>query len=1160
MQELASCPAEGVGLHRASPQERELISRQIPMHNPSLDIVFYTEGLPFHGHTMYEQALGGSETALTCVARELAALGHRVRVFCRCPRPGVYSYRGCFPVGASWAAAEGRPYTGGRSSAAPLRNPTPQTQGGSTGENEDLPQPTARVEYLDLADFPLFCETDGCDVFICSRFLSGLAAVHSAKFHALWCHDVLTRETAPLLNGLLWKIDRLFVLSQFQKEQYTRHLPHVPERCFYVTRNGVDIELVERAISGARRTGASKRFIYASRPERGLEILLDIWPHIAAKWPDAELLICRYDHPEGDRRMSSFLAALGAKMERLKGLRFLGGLSKEQLYREMAGCDLMLYPSIFPEVSCISAIEAAACGLPIVASKYCALKETVADGETGLLIAGDPRTQAYRDRYLAAVQKLMSDDELRAQMSQRAREFAAEKYRWRGIAREWEKLFLSHFRSVPKRTVLRHLVHNSDLVAARDAGLATAEELGIDWLDDPDRYRLHYEDAGARGAEDDPGFCAGGASLADPPGRAGQGGQAACSGEPTLRGNSRFHWLKAQLENRPEITALLDVGCWFGHFAVALTNEIPSLKVVGFDVSRSAVARAEETRENHALRPGNLAFCSDLSRAAPALLSDAAHRGGTASKSSEDSIAARSQGSWSGNISCPLMGEEKGGGGCGPGAPTAPHPASPAKGGGDPAEIGQSPPCRAAAHPSRAAEQPAPDPSSPNLFDAAFIGEVLEHVRRVEPFVAEVEEKVREGGWVFVTLPRGPWESMSFEKNRRKGIQPSHVRSWEYRDVLEVFGHRDSFELSWSPCGQTPLGEAVGHWLVAYRLKAGEEPGAFDHARKLVCSPRQTLSVCMILGGEEASATLHRCLRSVRPIADEIIIAASRCDEETLGIARQYADTIFEIPWLEGDGLPNFSAARNRSIEKATCDWVLWLDADEYLVGAGELPKYLRPNIYNAYVIRQWHHAIDAHFEPDLPMRCFRNGLGVKFFGAIHEHPETALNMGISPHVILTDVNIIHDGYVTEEKRVGRFRRNLPVLVKDRRLFPERRLGKLFWLRDLVQSARHEMMANGGPTRHAQDLLEEAIELYRAEFSSPSADFHNQARGLYEHALQLLSRGHPVAVLVASPDGRQQPEIRRVETVEELKGELWHAAVEALHETQPAREFPFEKP
>jgi glycosyltransferase involved in cell wall biosynthesis len=404
-------------------------------------------------------------------------------------------------------------------------------------------------------------------------------------------------------------------------------------------------------------------------------------------------------------------------------------------------------------------------------------------------------------------------------------------------------------------------------------------------------------------------------------------------------------------------------------------------------------------------------------------------------------------------------------------------------------------------------------------FDAVFLGEVLEHVPDVEGFIAQVEAMLKPGGWMFVTLPFGPWESTSFDDDRRRGIKPSHVRSWGYRDVIDVLGKKAGLDLCHAECGTTPRGEPVGHWLLAYR--AVGKTGRYDYARKLRCNPRQTLSVCMIVGGAEAGQTLHRCLRSVRPIADEIVIAWSNCDEETLRIARQYADVLFEIPWVEEDGLPNFAAARNRSIEKASGDWILWIDADEYLVGAENLPKYLRENIYNAYVIRQWHHAIDASFAPDTPMRCFRNGLGVKFFGAIHEHPEMALNEGITPHVILADVNVIHDGYVTEGKRVGRFRRNLPILVKDRTLFPERKLGYLFWLRDLVQWARHQMMACNGLTRQAMGCLEEAVRLYRERFADPGAEYHAQARPLYQQGLMLLGRGKPLQVAIGGPDGQE---------------------------------------
>ncbi|NIM05539.1 MAG: hypothetical protein GTN65_07960, partial [Armatimonadetes bacterium] len=106
-------------------------------------------------------------------------------------------------------------------------------------------------------------------------------------------------------------------------------------------------------------------------------------------------------------------------------------------------------------------------------------------------------------------------------------------------------------------------------------------------------------------------------------------------------------------------------------------------------------------------------------------------------------------------------------------------------------------------------------------------------------------------------------------------------------------------------------------------------------------------------------------------------------------------------------------------------DWILWIDADEYLVGGENLGKYLRENMYNGYVIRQHHHALDAEFKPDVPVRLFRNGRGVKFFGVIHEHPEEGLNQGIQPAVVLSDVHIMHDGYVTEKVRRERFLRNL---------------------------------------------------------------------------------------------------------------------------------------
>ena len=1155
-----------------------------------LDIAFYTEGLEFDGAAPFERAIGGSETAVVCMARELARLGHNVKVYCRCARPGVYEYEGELPVcpphrglphqgggvaggrstaedpsarlrvnGCDTAPHRGLPHEGGRRDNAgvgtpalrdaqeagpwptvlrpssplmgpfripvgPFRVPEGEDEGGGEmlalqGRQGINPCPTrvARVEYEDLSGFERAARVEDWDVLICCRFVRGIVEARFAKRCVLWGHDVLTEETAPLVGGLLWKIDRIFVLSEFQKRQWQGHLPMVPEAGFFVTRNGVDLEVVDGRCTGwkpvlqfpptrtlpheggggatgapgeARNTeilrgvypeasrraqddkasvravrepplqaagvGATalqgKRVIYASRPERGLEVLLEMWPELKRRHPDLELVLCRYDHPAGDAEMAEFLAQLERRIERLDGITFLGGLSKPELYEVMQTCRLMLYPSVFPEVSCISALEAAACRVPIVTSKYCALKETVADGVSGILIGGDPRSADYQQRFIEAADALLSDEGRCRRMGQAARRRVEREYRWSEIAREWTALFEDWFANVPGGRVLAHLKHNSDLIAARDAHLASAEELGIEWLDDEKEYRRHYEEAWERAADGD-GILrgvypeAGRRAENDNNGNveaercSARGSSAAAPLQGT--GNHRFAWLLGQVAGRPEIRSVLDVGCGGGEFAVGLANEVPGLRVVGADVSEAALARARLLAVEQA---------QDLERVT-----------------------------------------------------FTPWPVC----------VGAT--CRS---PLQTAGVGTPAlHQAGGTFDAVFIGEVLEHVPDVERYIEQVEALLKPGGWVFATLPFGPWESMSFDEDRKRGTKPSHVRSWGYRDVMDVFGTKGDVDLCHAECGSTPRGEPLGHWLLAYR--ASGETGRYDYARKLRCNPRQTLSVCMILGGPEAGQTLHRCLRSVRPIADEILIAWSNCDEETLRIAGQYADVLSEIPWLEEDGLPNFAAARNRSIERASGDWILWIDADEYLVGAQNLPKYLRENIYNAYVIRQWHHAIDASFAPDTPMRCFRNGLGIKFFGAIHEHPEMKLNEGISPHVILTDANMVHDGYVTEGKRVGRFQRNLPILVKDRRLFPERQLGYVFWLRDLVQSARHSMIASGNITKQAMACLQEAVRLYRQRFADPGAEYHAQARPLYQQALMLLGRGRPLRVAVGRPDGQE---------------------------------------
>ncbi len=89
------------------------------------------------------------------------------------------------------------------------------------------------------------------------------------------------------------------------------------------------------------------------------------------------------------------------------------------------------------------------------------------------------------------------------------------------------------------------------------------------------------------------------------------------------------------------------------------------------------------------------------------------------------------------------------------------------------------------------------------------------------------------------------------------------------------------------------------------------------------------ISLCMIAKDEEHF--LRQCLESVKDLVDEIIVVVDdRSEDSTLQVAKDYGSKIKTFHWVE-----DFSAARNASLDMATGDWILVLDADEELTAEG---------------------------------------------------------------------------------------------------------------------------------------------------------------------------------------------------------------------------------
>lgn len=161
-----------------------------------------------------------------------------------------------------------------------------------------------------------------------------------------------------------------------------------------------------------------------------------------------------------------------------------------------------------------------------------------------------------------------------------------------------------------------------------------------------------------------------------------------------------------------------------------------------------------------------------------------------------------------------------------------------------------------------------------------------------------------------------------------------------------------------------------------------------------------TLSLCMIARNEEA--WIGKSLASVKNLVDEMIVLDTGSTDNTAQIAAQAGARVFHAPW-END----FAKARNLSIEKATKDWILVLDADEVLDASAvaRIRAILQNPAAPFYWLTQITYSDEAavfgwkanalnlpesegypgYVESTL-VRLFRNIPEIRFEGVIHEH------------------------------------------------------------------------------------------------------------------------------------------------------------------------------
>lgn len=135
----------------------------------------------------------------------------------------------------------------------------------------------------------------------------------------------------------------------------------------------------------------------------------------------------------------------------------------------------------------------------------------------------------------------------------------------------------------------------------------------------------------------------------------------------------------------------------------------------------------------------------------------------------------------------------------------------------------------------------------------------------------------------------------------------------------------------------------------------------------------------MIVKNEEE--VLDNCLSSISDVVDEIIIVDTGSNDNTKIIANKYTNNIYDFKWCD-----DFSKARNYSFSKATKDYILWLDADDYLTleNKEKLLK-LKNSLNNEIDMYYFLYDFNDNYQPFYRERLLKRSNNYQFKGKIHE-------------------------------------------------------------------------------------------------------------------------------------------------------------------------------
>lgn len=287
-----------------------------------------------------------------------------------------------------------------------------------------------------------------------------------------------------------------------------------------------------------------------------------------------------------------------------------------------------------------------------------------------------------------------------------------------------------------------------------------------------------------------------------------------------------------------------------------------------------------------------------------------------------------------------------------------------------------------------------------------------------------------------------------------------------------------------------------------------------------------TLSACVIMRDNETD--IGRCLQSLAA-ADEIIVVDTGSVDRSIEIAKEYTDKIYHFDWID-----DFAAAKNFALSKASGDWIVFPDSDEFFSQetAGNLHRiaedYDGPGGMRQLMVR--HMNVDEKLQPlgteAAVSRIFTRGL--HYVGAIHEYLENEQgSSGLTYSIPRERLLMKHTGY-SPARQTEKRQRNEQIL---RRLHEEGRevglqhyyMGKILMGEGKYAEAREEMLKARESTVVPANLRSEIYRIwYNASRLLEDEAAMEEAREAMERELPNMPDSYAIKGVALWNEGKEE--------------------------------------